>query len=141
LGIDANGGTIALLPARSKQNPNEQGSNTFATQVINPGETTIIPAIDSPFKWVVQGPPGVVEIQLIFSRAPFSQTLETLEDAKISASGRLTTLPNPLEVAKAVLQDLHQASGNMAEAIAASPDTWVLDVNNWASFSFIYQVV
>ncbi|MBE9225283.1 caspase family protein [Phormidium sp. LEGE 05292] len=141
LGIDANGGAIALLPARSKPNLNEQGSNTFATEVINPGETINFPPTDSPFKWVVQGSAGVVEIQLIFSRAPFSQTLETLESAKISDFGRLTNLPNPLEVAKAILNDLHQASGSMIDAIAPSPDTWVLDVNNWATFSFIYQIV
>ena len=141
LGIDANGSPIALFPARSTTNLNESGSNTFATQAITPGETIIVPATDNPFKWVVQGPRGVVEIQLIFSRAPFLQTLETWENAKISAFGRLTTLPNPLEVAKAILQDLHQASGNMTEAIASAPDTWVLDVNNWATFSFIYQIV
>ncbi|MGA9377684.1 MAG: caspase family protein [Phormidium sp.] len=141
LGIDANGSPIALFPARSTTNLNESGSNTFANQVITPGETIIVPATDSPFKWVVPGPPGVLEIQLIFSRAPFSQTLKTWEDAKISTFGRLTTLPNPLEVAKAILQDLHQASGSMNEAIATSPDTWVLDVNNWATLSFIYQVV
>lgn len=141
LGIDANGSPIALLPARSTSNLNEQGSKSFATQVISPGETTIIPAKDSPFKWVVQGPSGVVEVQLIFSRAPFSQTLATLENAQISAFGRLTNIPNPLEVARSVLDDLHQASGNMTEAIAAPPDTWVLDVNNWATLSFIYQIV
>jgi hypothetical protein len=141
LGIDANGSPIALLPARYTPNPNETGSNSFATQVITPGETTIIPPNTSPFKWVVQGPAGVVEIQLIFSRTPFSQTLKTWEDAKISAFGRVSTLPNPLDVVKAILHDLHQASGNLPEAIAAPPDTWVLDVNNWATLSFIYQVV
>lgn len=141
LGMDANGSPIALLPTRSTNNLNEEGSKSFAAQVIIPGETTIIPANTSPFKWVVQGPRGVVEVLLIFNRAPFSQTLATWEDAKISAFGRLTTLPNPLEVARAILDDLHQGSGKMAEAIAAPPDTWVLDVNNWATLSFIYQVV
>lgn len=141
LGIDTNGCPIALLPARSINNLNEQGSKSFATQVITPGTTKIIPSADNPFKWVVQGPPGVVEIQLIFSRAPFSRTLEVLESQKISAFGRLTTLPNPLEVVQSILNDLHQASGNMTEAIAASPDTWILDVNHWATLSFIYQVV
>jgi hypothetical protein len=141
LGIDANGCPIALLPTRSTTNLNEQGSKSFATQVITPGETTIIPSNNSPFKWFVQGPPGVVEIQLIFSRAPFSQTLETWENAKISALGRLTTLANPLEVVRSILNDLHQASGNLTEAIATPPDTWVLDVNNWATLSFIYQIV
>ncbi|OKH35900.1 hypothetical protein NIES2119_19105 [[Phormidium ambiguum] IAM M-71] len=141
LGIDASGGPIALLPARSTSNLNESGSNSFATQVIIPGETTIVPATESPFKWVVQGPPGMVEIKLIFSRSPFSQTLETLENAKISAFGRVTNLPNPLEVARSILNDLHQASGNMTEAIATPPDSWALDVNNWATLSFIYQIV
>jgi len=141
LGIDANGSPIAFLPARSTTNLNEEGSKRFATQVITPGESAILPAIDNPFKWVVQSPPGVVEIQLIFSRAPFSQTLATLENSKISAFGRVTNLPNPLEIARSILNDLHQASGNMTEAIATPPDSWVLDVNNWATLSFIYQIV
>ena len=45
-------------------------------------------------------------------------------------------LSNPVEVANAVLQDLHNASGNKPDL-----DTYNLDVNTWASLNFVYQVV
>jgi hypothetical protein len=48
---------------------------------------------------------------------------------------------NPLEVARALLQDLHSASAIAPETIGASSDTYVLDVNAWATLTFIYQVV
>jgi hypothetical protein len=53
-----------------------------------------------------------------------------------------------LEVVQAVLQDLHKASAmQMAttssyapDSISAVSDTYALDVNAWATLSFIYQV-
>jgi hypothetical protein len=49
-------------------------------------------------------------------------------------------LINPLEVAQAVLQDLHNASA-VKDMNGTAADSYVLDVNHWASLSFIYQVV
>jgi len=141
LGIDPSGGAIVFLPPRTSTNPNQQGSNRFTNQVIAPGETKTIPPSDNPVQWVIQSPPGLVETQLIFSRAAFTETLATLSSAKLPGSERIITLPDPLEVAKAVLQDLHQASTNGAEAVIPTPDSLTLDVNAWATLTFIYQVV
>ncbi len=45
-------------------------------------------------------------------------------------------LSNPVEVATAVLQDLHNAS-----SMKPDMDTYNLDVNAWASLNFVYQIV
>jgi predicted RNA-binding protein with PIN domain len=59
------------------------------------------------------------------------------------------SLSNPLEVAQAMMQDLHNASATVAqqttrsnttEAVSPTADTYSLDVNHWASLSFVYQV-
>ncbi|MFN6394527.1 MAG: hypothetical protein ACK4V9_08810, partial [Aphanizomenon sp.] len=49
----------------------------------------------------------------------------------------ISPIVNPLEVAQAILQDLHNAS-NVTTDIN---DAYVLDVNNWASLNFSFQVV
>jgi hypothetical protein len=50
-------------------------------------------------------------------------------------------LPNPLEIAQAVLQDLHQASDIAAKVVGATPESFALDVKAWAGLRFVYQVV
>ena len=61
----------------------------------------------------------------------------------------IAALSNPLEVAPAMMQDLHNASmmgahhaakSVAAEAATSTTDTYSLDVNQWASLSFVYQV-
>jgi hypothetical protein len=57
-------------------------------------------------------------------------------------------LSNSLEVTQAMLQDLHNASAalapqtasNTTETASSTTDTYSLDVTNWASFNFVYQV-
>jgi len=117
---------------------------------IAPGETLIVPQTSVDFEWVVHGPPGLAENQLIFSIAKFTQTVTALEVA-LHPTGKqqpISPLLNPLEVTQAVMQDLHNASaaqhtaeGTTAETISPTSDTYTLDVNSWASLSFIYQVI
>ena len=95
------------------------------------------------FEWSVTGSAGLAETQLIVSSANFTQTLAALE-AAWEPKGKqeyIGPLSNPMEVAQAVLQDLHNASAIAAKSISSTADTYALDVNAWASLSFIYQVV
>ncbi len=120
----------------------DSSSNAFAFHAadtpIPPEETLIGSATSSTFAWVVQRPIGLTETHLICSRAPFSQTQTLLAETfkQNSELGTICPLPNSLEVAQAVLQDLHQAS-----QVTAPGDTYALDVNAWATFRFSYQVV
>jgi hypothetical protein len=133
LGIDGGGSAIALYP---------QKTNSFDL-VILPGESITIPQISNPFKWIVSEPSGLAETHVIFSRAPFTQTLAALDSMNHPRGDqrRIARLLNPLEVARAVWQDLHQASAVTTEILGISSDSWAIDVNAWATLSFVYEVV
>ncbi|MGQ4646801.1 caspase family protein [Lyngbya aestuarii] len=137
LGVDTNTNAIALYKIRETSNMPLQDA------VIQPGESLTIPQPAASFNWVVPGPAGLVELQLICSRAPFKKAITTLEAAgRPKGEGeRIDDLFNPLEVAQGVLQDLHNASNVSADIIGTVSDSYVLDVNAWATLNFIYQVV
>ena len=142
LGLDSSRNAIALLPTAPVQETN--GSETkpaLKDFVISPAQTLTVPQNSVDFEWVVRGPAGLAETQLIFSSANFTQTLAALEAAMHSKEEEdVGPLLNPLEVAQAVLQDLHQASPVKAESTSTDADTYALDVNDWASLSFVYKV-
>ncbi|BAU15539.1 caspase domain protein [Leptolyngbya sp. NIES-3755] len=94
-------------------------------------ETVMIPR--SLTDWLVQAPTGLSEIYLVCSRTPFQHTQALLG----TSAGFVRSLPNFLDVAQAVLQDLHQASNPSINA----PDLFALDMASWATFRFLYQVV
>ena len=107
------------------------------------GETFIFPEPDASGSWVVTGPVGVAELQIICSTSPFNNTFEALKSQGYFFGERkaAVTLSNPLPIAHALLQDLHDASQVSATITGSSFDVYALDVNAWATFSLIYQVV
>ncbi|MBA3924375.1 MAG: DUF4384 domain-containing protein, partial [Nostocaceae cyanobacterium] len=139
LGLDSNRKAIALYPGRPMEEANTIKQNLFSI-MLSAGASAIIPQTASGAGWVIPEPVGQGETQLIFSIAPFTQTLAALEADKHprTEQHQINKLLNPLEVAQALLQDLHNASG-LGETIAPS-DSYVLDVNAWASLNFVYQV-
>ena len=142
LGLNSSRTAIGLCSWQKNTLPgNPEAKSLLFDVVIAPGESRTIPQTTSGFEWVVQAPASLSETQLIFSTAPFTQTLTALETAKHPSAEqhRIQPLINPLEVAQAVLQDLHNAStkGDNSNAV----ESYTLDVNNWASLSFVYKVV
>jgi hypothetical protein len=91
----------------------------------------------------VSGPIGLVETQIIFSEAPFDRTLAALEGGmqQVRDAQPIRVLLNPLQVARAVLEDLHAASMTGAMNAGISTDDFALDVNIWATLSFVYRVI
>ncbi|MDY6899249.1 MAG: peptidase C14, partial [Cyanobacteriota bacterium] len=73
----------------------------------------------------------------------FTKTLTALEEGKHSSrdTHRISPLLNPLEVASSILQDLNKSSITKGETQNLSDDSWVWNVNQWASFNFLFQVV
>jgi len=143
LGLDSNKSAIAFYPIAPEVDESTASETTSLKElVIAPGETLTVPQTSVDFAWVIHGPMGVAETQLIFSRANFFQTMAALEVAMHpqEVQKQIGPMLNPLEVAQAVLQDLHQASAVKAD-IGSAADTYALDMNAWASLSFIYQVV
>ncbi len=143
LGLNSSRTAIALVPwYKSTEPDSSEAKAVLKDMVISPGQTLTIPQTTPGFEWVVQEPTSLSETQLIFSTAPFTQSLSALEAAKHpkAEQQRIQPLITPLEVAQAVLQDLHNASA-VSDMNGTATDSYVLDVNNWASLSFVYQVV
>lgn len=142
LGLNSNKTAIALCPWLKTTISDGSQAPQMKDVVIAPGETRTIPQTDNGFAWIMQGSAAVNETQLIFSTSPFTQTQVALEVGKHPTTERncIQPLLNSLDVAKAVLQDLHNAS-TANEANATSTDCYILDVNHWASLSFVHQLI
>ncbi|NEO19145.1 MULTISPECIES: caspase family protein [unclassified Moorena] len=145
LGFNTNGNAIALyeLPFLETSQTSEN-SPSIKDAVIAPGETLTLPSAVASVGGIVSGPSGMVEMQLICSRSPFTEASKAL-DAVPSRRGigaPIDDLFNPLDVAKAVLQDIHDASANSLDSsLSIAADSYALDVNTWATLSFLYRVV
>ena len=152
LGFDTTGNAIALYKIQSFQEV--QGADNkppLVNGLIAPGQTLTFPQSSVATDWVVPGPAGLAEIQIICSSAPFTKAIAALEAARRpkGEGEQIGDLFNPLEVAQAVLQDLHAASAMSIANSSSYPidstntvsDTYALDVNAWATLSFIYQVI
>jgi hypothetical protein len=142
LGLKSSRSAIAFYPMQSTQEPNAQTKPQFKEIVIAPGEIITLPKSATNSEWVIPGSADECEHQVIFSTAPFTQTLAAVQAAKYSTADKqpIIELSKPLEVAQALLLDLHNASA-ATETTSQSPDFYALNVNNWASLSFIFQVV
>jgi Caspase domain len=112
--------------------------------VIYPGQILKLPQNDDAIAgWMLPTRALFCEHQLIMSTSPFTETLAALGTAKYSTSNQqpISLLVNSLEVAQALLQDLHNASLVKAEMNGTATDSYIWDVNNWASLNFRFQVV
>jgi len=154
LGLDSSKSAIALYSSQSPINNNGSNSKPILKDIeIAPGETAIVPQATNSFTWTIHKPTGLAEHQLIFSSASFTQTLAVMANTAqaLDEQEYIGVLPNPLEVVQAVMKDLQDASAIAAppritantsnDAVSPSSDTYAFDVNDWASLSFVYQVV
>ncbi|MEH2113776.1 caspase family protein [Nostoc sp.] len=139
LGLNNNHTAIALYSWETPQESNTEDIKPLLKEVvIAPGETLTLPQTNAASQWVISGSAFFCEQQLIFSTTPFSATIAALKAAKYSSAEQRSIGPllNSLDVAQALLQDLHKTEMN-----GTATDSYILDVNNWASFSFSFQVV
>ncbi|MBG1267199.1 caspase family protein [Nostoc sp. WHI] len=144
LGLKNNQTAVAFYPWEPLQEPKTADTKPFLKEiVIAPGETLTLPQTNAASEWVIPGPGFFYEQQLILSTAPLSGTLAVLNTDNYPAADQrpINPLSNPLDVAQALLQDLHNASVPKTEMNGTSADSYILDVNNWASLSFSFQVV
>ncbi|QHG16673.1 caspase family protein [Nostoc sp. ATCC 53789] len=144
LGLNNNHTAVAFYSWETPQEPNTTDIKPIVQEVvIAPGESLTLPQTNAASQWVISGPASECEQQLIFSPVPFRETLAALSTAKYSTVEQRTIGPllNPLDVAQALLQDLHNASTLKTEMNSTATDSYIWDVNNWASLSFSFQVV
>lgn len=144
LGLDSSKNAIALYSTQGAT-----AKPILQDVAIDPGETLIVPQTTVDFDWVIRKPAGWAEHQLIFSSASFTQTLAVMATAMQDTGQRyIGGLLNPLEVVQAMMQDLHNASAiavgqstsSNTESLRTTADSYALDVNHWASLSFVYQI-
>jgi Domain of unknown function (DUF4384) len=111
-------------------------------RAIEPGENLSVPGAGA-YGWSVSGPIGLVETQIIFSENPFDRTLAALEGGmqQLRDALPIRVLLNPLKVVRAVLEDLHAASIPGVMNAGISTDDFALDVNVWATLSFVYRII
>ncbi|MFN6513500.1 MAG: caspase family protein [Nostoc sp. CreGUA01] len=144
LGLKNNQTAIAFYSWETpKETDTTDNKPLFQEVVIAPGETVILPPTNAGSEWVIPGPAFFSEQQLIFSIAPFSSTLAILNTTKYPTPDQhpIAQLLKSLDVVQALLQDLHNASLIKTEMNATATDSYILDVNNWASLSFTFQVM
>jgi hypothetical protein len=147
LGFDAGGNAIAFYPIPTLEDTQGDNQPSLVDAVIAPGKSLKSPQSTVIADWVVSGPSGLAEMQLICSRTPFKSATLSLESSRSlkAKSNQIGDLSNPLEVAEAILQDLHLGSAMLGTSASVSDatisDTYALDVKAWATLSFIYQVV
>ena len=94
--------------------------------------------------WGVSAPQGNVDVQVVISRSPLLEVAKVLELSQRQASSinGLIAIPNPLQVAQALLVDLDRTGKSSdLNSFSKPSDTWMLDVQQWATFNFSYQVV
>ena len=93
--------------------------------------------------WLVPTLSTFCQHQIILATEPFKETLTALATAKYPTTDQqaISPLVNPLKVAQALLQDLHNSSKVKDDINPTTNDAYILDVNNWASLNFSFQVV
>jgi hypothetical protein len=140
LGVDADSKIFALYtPSKPSTVEIEAQLNNMA---IAPQTELMIPQADNSWKWKVSDTVGINTLYAIFAVKPFEQTLKALatqQNIKLDQQQVLNVV-NPHVVLQAVMQDLHTASSVSSELLPSS-DVYALDVNCWASLSFVYEVV
>lgn len=111
--------------------------------LIPPGKTVKIPDNQPIPGWLVPTLSTFCQHQIIISTTPFKETLTALATAKYPTTDQqaISPLVNPLKVAQALLQDLHNSSKVKDDINPTTSDAYILDVNNWASLNFSFQVV
>lgn len=147
--LDSSGELRLFNPRKYSQNNNEENGNNLSVNMeINPGESLTFPLVNSLNRgenreWILGTRSGLAENLIIFSNAPFQETLAELEEeiTPMKESPNISLLGKQVSVAKALLQDLHNASLKRVETAGIVTDDWALDVKAWATLDFVYRVV
>lgn len=126
-------------------NSSRQGIIYFPSnaQMIQGKNTISFPENAGSFKWLFNAEKALGELILICSKSPFNQTLNQLNKISeiTSDNEQIIFLDNPVIIAKAILEDLHLGSNISSNLVNNLSDVYVLDLNHWATFNFVYQIV
>ncbi len=139
LGIDSDCNIFALYTPSQSTVETEGKLRDIA---IAPKSELVIPSDESSWKWKVPESIGINTLYVILAVRPFAQTLKAFanqQNYKLNQE-QVLNVTNPVEVANSLLQDLHDAS-SVPEKLLPSNDVYALNVESWATFNFVYEVV
>ena len=93
--------------------------------------------------WKVMGQLGLIQSHFFFNSEPFTAVQHLLQPK--TETGEVQSLQtfvssDPLSFIKALLQDLHNASGISADLLNGMGDVFALNAKTWASFPMIYRL-
>jgi Domain of unknown function (DUF4384) len=111
-----------------------------AQLAIAPGETATFPS-ESDRVWQTSSTPGSMKVQTLVSDRPFQTTRGVLESARALKSSGFEIVSHPIGIARAIVQDLHQASLPATENLELAKDVFALDVNAWTTLNLNYEVI
>jgi len=143
-GVDSGANPLCFyFPDGSAVTDPSQNIQPLQNLQLAPGETRIIPKTEASYDWQVPGPAGLSEIYVLGSSQPFTKTLNVISHLPQSKGEgeRIIDLPEPLKVMQAVQEDLQAASQVSSELTNSDSNVYTLNVNSWATLSFVYQVV
>ncbi|NEO53981.1 MAG: caspase family protein [Okeania sp. SIO3B5] len=147
--LDSSGRILVLDPTASNQPLNNDEPSQIGL-AISPEDSVNMPPVISNFPrdtqsfgWKLIGPEGLVESLIICSYQPFKETIAALNGdvRQVRDDGLIQEVLNPLNVAQAVLRDLQSASQSAVQSSGLSTDDYALDINSWATMSFVCRVV
>lgn len=140
LGIDSDCNIYALYTPAQPTSP-EAEVQLENIEIASRTELTI-PTSDNSWKWKVPEVVGINTLYVILAVQPFTETLKTFatqQNFKLDQQ-QILNVTNPVAIAKSLMQDLHDAS-SVAGELSSGEEVYALDVNSWASFSFVYEVI
>ncbi len=139
LGINSDSSIFALYTP-TKSTPAEAQTQLKNLEIASQGELTVPSAEDS-WKWKVSDSVGINTLYAVFSVQPFTKTLTALANQptfKLDQE-QILNVTNPVAVINSLMEDLHVASSVPPELLP-NGDVYALDVDRWATLSFIYEV-
>ena len=111
----------------------ESGAETpppFSGASIAPGTSVAVPSAE--LDWAIEAPTGPVETYVVCTTQPLTNTFETLRMAINNGGQRLTPMPDPSDVVKALLSDMNKGT---------DADAYTLEMSQWATINFTYRAV
>jgi len=137
--FDSRGDCAASIAPPETVDIEDESVTDLSAAAISPGKSQTLPRDGS--GWGVINGANWVETHVVLSAQPLHECLGVLShDGDITPpSGELQRVRQPLKLARALLQDLHNATV-AADPKLASTDHYALGQDQWATFTFKYTI-
>ncbi len=112
--------------------------NSPELKLVTANKTKTLPKNSDSIQWFINDNKGLGELIIICSKSPLTKTFESLRinNGFKAQNEQILSLKNSANMAKSVLEDLHQIN-NVAPN---TNDVYALNMNSWVTFSFVYQI-